>query len=48
MRSSTARHLVENLSQSMKVYLKVATRYEKLGYRFLSIAHLIGSMKWPQ
>lgn len=43
-----ARHLVENLSQSMKVYLKVATRYEKLDNRFLSIAHLNGSMKWPQ
>ena len=41
-----ARHLVENLSQRMKVYRRVATRYEKLDSRFLSIVYLVGAMKW--
>ena len=41
-----ARHLVENLFQRMKVYRRVATRYEKLDDRFLSIMHLVGTMKW--
>lgn len=41
-----ARHLVENLFQRMKVYRRVATRYEKLDSRFLSIVHLVGAMKW--
>ena len=41
-----ARHLVENLFQRMKVYRRVATRYEKLDTRFLSILHLVGAMKW--
>ena len=40
------RHLVENLRQSMKIYRTVATRYEKLDTRFLSIVHLVGAMKW--
>ena len=35
-----ARHLVENLRQSMKIYRTGATRYEKLDTRFLSIVHL--------
>ena len=41
-----ARHLVENLRQRMKVYRRVATRYEKLDTRFLSIVYLVGAMKW--
>jgi transposase len=41
-----ARHLVENLFQRMKVYRRVATRYEKLDSRFLSIVYLVGTMKW--
>ena len=41
-----ARHLVENLFQRMKVYRRVATRYEKLDTRFLGIVHLVGAMKW--
>jgi transposase len=43
-----ARHLVENLFQHMKVYRRVARRYEKLNTRFLSIVHLVGAMKWQQ
>lgn len=43
-----ARHLVENLFQRMKVYRRVATRYEKLDSRFLSIVYLVGGMKWLQ
>ena len=41
-----ARHLVENLFQRMKIYRRVATRYEKLDTRFLSIVYLVGAMKW--
>jgi transposase len=41
-----ARHLIENLFQRMKVYRRVATRYEKLDSRFLSIVYLVGAMKW--
>ena len=41
-----ARDLVENLRQRMKVYRRVATRYEKLDTRFLSIVYLVGAMKW--
>ena len=41
-----ARHLVENLFQRMKVYRRVATRYDKLDSRFLSIVYLAGAMKW--
>ena len=43
-----ARHLVENLFQRMKIYRRVATRYEKLDTRFLSIVYLAGAMKWLQ
>lgn len=32
--------------QRMKVYRRVATRYEKLDSRFLSIVYLVGAMKW--
>lgn len=43
-----ARHLVENLFQRMKIFRRVATRYEKLDSRFLSVVHLAGAMKWLQ
>jgi len=43
-----ARHLVENLFQRMKIYRRVATRYEKLDSRFFSIVCLVGAMKWLQ
>ena len=43
-----ARHLVENLFQRMKIYRRVATRYEKLDTRFLSIVYLAGAMIWLQ
>jgi transposase len=43
-----ARHLIENLFQRMKIYRRVATRYEKLDTRYLSVIHLIGAMKWLQ
>jgi transposase len=41
-----ARHLIENLFQRMKIFRRVATRYEKLDSRFLSIVYLVGAMKW--
>ena len=41
-----ARHLVENLFQRMQAYRRVATRYEKLESRFLSIVYLVGAMQW--
>lgn len=41
-----ARHLIENLFQRMKIYRRIATRYEKLDTRFLSFVHLVGAMKW--
>ena len=43
-----ARHLIENLFQRMKIYRRVATRYEKLDSRFLSIVHMVGAMIWLQ
>ena len=43
-----ARHLVESLLQRMKIYRRVATRYEKLDTRFLCIVYLTGAMKWLQ
>ena len=43
-----ARHLVENLFQRMKVYRRIATRYEKLDSRFLGIVYLVGTMIWLQ
>ena len=43
-----ARHLVENHFQRMKIYRRVATRYEKLDSRFFSIVCLVGAMKWLQ
>ena len=34
-----ARHLVENLFQRMKVFRRVATRYDKLDVTFLGFVH---------
>jgi transposase len=41
-----ARHLIENLFQRMKVFRRVATRFDKLDTRFLGFVHLAGIMKW--
>lgn len=41
-----ARHLIENLFQRMKVFRRLATRYDKLDCRFLGFVHLAGIMKW--
>ncbi|NDP64180.1 IS5 family transposase [Polaromonas sp.] len=41
-----ARHLIENLFQRMKVFRRVATRYDKLDSRFLGFVHIAGMMKW--
>jgi transposase len=41
-----ARHLVENLFQRMKVFRRVATRYDKLDERFLGFVHIAAIMKW--
>ena len=41
-----ARHLVENLFQRMKVFRRVATRYDKLDVTFLGFVHIAGTVKW--
>ena len=41
-----ARHLVENLFQRMKVFRRVATRFDKLDVTFLGFVHIAGIMKW--
>ena len=41
-----ARHLVEKLFQRIKVFRRVATRYDKLDVTFLGFVHIAGSMKW--
>jgi len=41
-----ARHLVENLFQRMKIFRRVATRFEKLDERFMGFVYLTGIMKW--
>ena len=41
-----ARHLVENLFQRMKVFRRMATRYDKLDVTFLGFVHIAGTMKW--
>ncbi len=41
-----ARHLVENHLQRMKVFRRVATRFDKLDARYLGFAHIAGIMKW--
>jgi len=38
--------LVENLFQRMKVFRRVATRFDKLDIRFLGFVHIAGIMKW--
>ena len=43
-----ARHLVENLFQRMKVFRRVATRFDKLDTRYLGFVHIAGIMKWIQ
>ena len=46
LNTSLARHLVENLFQRMKVFRRVATRYDKLDVTFLGFVHIAGTMKW--
>ena len=41
-----ARHLVENLFQRMKIFRRVATRFEKLDERFMGFIYFAGIMKW--
>ena len=41
-----ARHLVENLFQRMKVFRRVATRFDKLDVTFMGFVHIAGIMKW--
>ena len=41
-----ARHLIENLFQRMKVFRRVATRYDKLDVMFLGFVHIVGTLKW--
>ena len=41
-----AHHLVENLFQRMKVFRRVATRFDKLDVTFLGFVHIAGIMKW--
>jgi transposase len=41
-----ARHLVENLFQRMKVFRRVATRFDKLDVRYLGFVYIAGTMKW--
>ena len=41
-----ARHMVENLFQRMKVFRRVATRFDKLDVTFLGFVHIAGIMKW--
>jgi transposase len=41
-----ARHLVDNLLQRMKVFHRVATRFDKLDTRYLGFGYIAGIMKW--
>ena len=41
-----ARHLIENLFQRMKVFRRVATRFDKLDTRHLGFVLIAGTMKW--
>ena len=41
-----ARHLAENLFQRVKVFRRVATRFDKLDVKFLGFVHIAGIMKW--
>ena len=38
--------LLSNLFQRMKVFRRVATRYDKLDVTFLGFVHIAGTMKW--
>jgi transposase len=40
-----ARHLVENLFQRMKIFRRIATRFEKLDERFMGFVYIAGIMK---
>ena len=40
-----ARHRVGNLFQRMKVFCRVATRYDKLDVTFLGFVHIVGTMQ---
>ena len=40
------RHLIENLFQRMKVFRRVATRYDKLAQNFLGFVYIAGIFKW--
>ena len=42
-----ARHLVENLFQRMKIFRRVATRFDKLDTRYLGFVYIAGTIKWP-
>ena len=44
----SARHLIENLFQRLKIYRKAATCYEQPASRFLSIIHMVGARIWHQ
>ena len=37
---------MENLLQGMKVFRRVATRYDKLDVTFVGFVHIAGTMKW--
>jgi hypothetical protein len=37
---------LENLLQRMKVFRRVATRYDKLDITFLDFAHIADTIKW--
>lgn len=41
-----AHHLIENLFQRMKVFRRVATRFDKLDVMFLGFVHIASIMKW--
>ena len=41
-----ARHLVENLFQRMKVFRRVASRFDKLDERYLGFVYIAACMKW--
>jgi transposase len=41
-----ARHLVENLFQRMKIFRRIASRFDKLDINFMGFIHLAGIFKW--
>jgi len=40
-----AHHLLKNVFQRMKVFRRLATRFDKFDIRFLSFVHIAGIMK---